>query len=88
MGLNGTPIIGSQTYRVTAPDFIPCFPTPGESNPQTSIPRGKVLRFLSETAGLWEVEFFDLNDPSWGNKRGLVGDWAFQWLLPIHKRTR
>ena len=76
-------------YRVTAPEYIPCFPTDNSPTPQIEIPRGKVLRFLSETAiGLWEVEFFDPNNPQWGNKRGLIGDWAFQWLLPIHQRNR
>ena len=85
MALTHSPIIG-RTYRVTAPEYIPCFPKLGEV-PETEIPRGQVLKFVSQyDAGFWEVEFYDPNNPGTGIKKGLVCDWVTEWLLPIFQR--
>lgn len=89
MALTHQPIIG-RTYRVTAPEFIPCFPCFRGNGPTgTEILRGQILKFLSEAENnLWEVEYFDPNNPQHGNKRALVGPWACEWLLPIFQKNR
>jgi hypothetical protein len=90
MALAGSPVINYRTYRVTAPEFIPCFPSfKGNNNSATEIPRGYFLKFLSEPeADLWEVEFFDPNDASLEPKKGFIGSWAWQWLLPVFQKNR
>jgi len=89
MALTGEPIIGQRVYRVTAPDYIPCFPSFNKPNPATEIPRGKLLKFVAEPeAGLWEVEFYDPNNPSLGSNHGLIGNWAWEWLLPVFQKNR
>ena len=89
MALTGTPVIQYRTYRVTAPEFIPCFPSFKAHNVATEIPRGYFLKFLSEPeADLWEVEFYDPNDSATVAKKGLIGSWAWQWLLPVFQKNR
>lgn len=89
MALNGEPIIEFRTYRVTAPEYIPCFPSFKKSNPATEIPRGRLLKFVAQPeAGLWEVEFYDPNDPNVGTYSGMIGEWAWEWLLPVFQKNR
>ena len=87
MALSGSPVINNRTYRVTAPEFIPCFPAFKANNSATEIPRGYLLKFVAEPeADLWEVEFFDPNS-SLPSKKGLIGPWAWQWLLPVFQKN-
>lgn len=86
MALTGSPIIGRK-YRVTAPEYIPCFPAFQAAYPAAEIPRGSILYFLSEReAGLWEVGFITPDNVG-GTRNGMVGEWALQWLLPIYQRN-
>lgn len=89
MGLTGNPVINYRLYRVTAPEFIPCFPSFKTQNSATEIPRGYMLKFVAEAeADLWEVEFYDPNNAEVLTKKGLVGSWALQWLLPVFQKNR
>lgn len=89
MGLTGNPIINYRLYRVTAPEFIPCFPSFKSQYWATEIPRGFLLKFTAEAeADLWEVEFYDPNNTDYPAKKGLVGSWSFQWLLPVFQKNR
>jgi hypothetical protein len=88
MAIVGEPVIGNRVYRVMAPDYIPCFPSL-KGSPATEIPRGKLVKFVEEPQeGLWEVEFHDPNDPSFGLHRGMIGTWAWEWLLPVFQKNR
>lgn len=89
MALTGSPVINYRVYRVTAPEFIPCFPSFKVPNSGTEIPRGYMLKFIAEPeADLWEVEFYDPNSKEKTLKKGLIGAWAFQWLLPVFQKHR
>lgn len=90
MGLTGNPIINHRLYRVTAPEYIPCFPAfKSSNNSATEIPRGYMLKFIAEQeADLWEVEFYDPNSSEIGSKKGFIGTWALQWLLPVFQKNR
>jgi len=87
MALTGSPVIGRK-YRVTAPEYIPCFPAFQAAYSAVEIPRGSILYFLSEReAGLWEVGFVTPDNVDGGTRNGMVGEWALQWLLPIYQRN-
>lgn len=84
------PIINHRVYRVTAPEYIPCFPVFNKAEiPATEIPRGQMLKFVAEPeSGLWEVEFYDPNNPGHGTRKGYIGEWAWSWLLPVFQKNR
>lgn len=89
MALTNQPILG-RIYRVTAPEFIPCFPSRvAKQLTGTEIERGYFVRFLAAPENdLWEVEYYDPNKPSFELRRAYVGAWAWSWLLPVFQKRR